>query len=168
MVQCVAVPANDASINARIILQSTHHCHSFTLPAVLSVCTCVKHTTPQPPTQNNNNSHLLDSRSLYHRHVLYSFLSPVQQACAAHPTTTRHAGGSAPASHCDERRPPDQHHRPTTAGRASCEQNLCRHSTTTANCLRLSTNLHTPSFLVSHHPYILHCERGWLAAPPRP
>ena len=64
-------------------------------------------------------------------------------------TTIRHAGGSAPASDCDERRTPD-HHPPPTAGRASCEQNLCRHSITAVNCLLLSTNPLTTSFLISH------------------
>jgi len=163
VVQCVAVPANDASINARIILQSTN---SLTT-AIHSVCLHVCNIPHHYHHHLDNNIHLLDPRSLYYRHVLYPFLSSTQQACVAQ-TTTRHAGGSAPASDCDERRPPDQHHSPTTAGRASCEQNLCRRITTIINCLLLSTNLHTASFLISHPPYTLHCERGWLAAPPRP
>jgi hypothetical protein len=115
----------------------------FTLQ--LSVCLHVCNIPRHNHLNLDNNTPLLDPRSLYHRHVLYSFLSSLQQARVAH-TTIRHAGGSAPASDCDERRPPDHHHPSTTAERASCEQNLCRHSTTTANCLLLSTKPYTASF----------------------
>jgi hypothetical protein len=167
---CSAWPfqPNNASINARIILQSTHSSLLFTLQ--LSVCL---HRCNIPRHDNllslDNNTSLLDPRSLSHRHVLCSFLSSSRQACVVAHTTIRHPGGSAPASDCDERRPPD-HHPPTTAGRASCQQDLCRHldSTTTVNCLYLPTKPPRASFLISHHPYTLFCERGWLAASPRP
>lgn len=166
VVQCVAVPANRASINVRIILQSTAIHHS--LCSCLSVCMCATtHYTATTSTITHSPAGPTlaipppPPRSLSISLVLLSAL------CSAD-YHKRHAGASAPASDCDERRPPDHHHPPPTAGRASCEQNLCRRSTTAANCLLLSTNPLTTSFLIFHHPYTLHCERGWLAAPSQP
>lgn len=167
---CSAWPfqPNNASINARLVSSSNPlTLVDCSLCSCVSICTCVTyHDTTFTSTSTITPPCWTHARYT-NRHVLYSFLSSLHQPCVAPHTTRRHAGGSAPASDCDERRPPDHHH-PTTAGRASCEQNLCRHldSTTTVNCLYLSTKPHTASFLISHHLYTLSCERGWLAAPP--
>ena len=164
VVQCVAVPANSASINVRIILQSTtttihSACSSVCLQEV--VCNTYYYTTT---TSTITSTHLLDPRSLsHHRHVLYPFLSSYySQPCVVQTTTIRHAGASAPASDCDERRPPDH----TLQQLPDAQEEPCRHSTTAASLLLLSTISYTASFFIFHHPYTLHCERGWLAAPP--